>query len=69
MSELAQIEGQLQLPGMFTPTGLNLPPDLSHDQWLEIGGFIARAHRAVAWWIGDWINYGEDHGFVQPGLE
>lgn len=69
MSEIALLEQQLQLPGMFTPTGLNLPDDLSYNDWFEVGKFIARAHRAVAWWIGDWLLYGNDHGFLQLEIE
>jgi hypothetical protein len=65
---LVPIAGQLELPDVFTPTGLNLPPDLPDDDWLEVGRFIAGAHTAVAWWIGDWINYGDDRGFITPEI-
>lgn len=29
------------------------------EQWLECGQFINRAKGAVHFWIGDWLNYGE----------
>lgn len=31
----------------------------SFDEWLQCGEFINRAERAVHFWIGDWLNYGE----------
>jgi hypothetical protein len=43
----------------ITETGLSLPAGLSSDDWAEIGEKLGEAHKASAWWIGDWINYGE----------
>jgi hypothetical protein len=31
----------------------------SYQQWLECGEFIKKAAIAVHFWIGDWLNYGE----------
>jgi hypothetical protein len=50
-----------------TETALDLPDGLSENQWREAGEKLGRAHRAAAWWIGDWINYGEDAGYVSRG--
>lgn len=56
MSELALIENS---PAQLSETGLSLPENLSHDEWVAVGGQLGRAHKASAWWIGDWINHGE----------
>lgn len=47
-----------------TATALVLPDGLSKSRWAEIGEELGRAHLASAWWIGDWINYGENAGYV-----
>lgn len=43
----------------FTDTGLELDDDVEFEQWLDIGKILCRASRAVQWWIGDWLAYGE----------
>jgi hypothetical protein len=60
------------LPAMDTKaqaseTALVLDADLTQSEWEEIGHTLGRANRASAWWIGDWINYGEDAGYVSRG--
>ena len=47
-----------------TETALVLPDGLPETAWLSIGEELGRNHRASAWHIGDWINYGEDAGYV-----
>lgn len=47
-----------------TETALTLPDGLGEDEWEEIGSALGRLDRAKCWWIGDWINYGEDAGYV-----
>lgn len=47
-----------------TETALFLPAGISEIDWAEVGEKLGRAHRASAWWIGDWINYGEGAGYV-----
>ncbi len=47
------------IPGEVLPTGLILPDDLSFDRWLQIGGAIKGLDRALPWFIGDWLNFGE----------
>jgi N6-adenosine-specific RNA methylase IME4 len=49
----------LALPGRITPTGLELPPDLTVEEWLEIGLKLQSVERSVMWWLGDWLRYGE----------
>jgi N6-adenosine-specific RNA methylase IME4 len=40
-------------------TGLTPIGTPSYQQWLECGEFIKKAAIAVHFWIGDWLNYGE----------
>lgn len=51
------------LPGA-TETALSLPSSLSETEWEAIGECLGQMNRASCWWIGDWINYGEDAGFL-----
>lgn len=46
------------IPGT-TETGLQLPPDLSYEDWARVGHALGRMGRAVQWWLGDWLLYGE----------
>lgn len=40
--------------------GLDIPKAISIQQWKEIGHTLCRCQGALQWWIGDWINYGEE---------
>lgn len=51
----------------LSETALTLDANLTPDEWEEIGHSLGRANRASGWWIGDWINYGEDAGYVTRG--
>jgi hypothetical protein len=42
-----------------TAVGAFLPDTLSFEEWLSIGRRLIRAREASAWWIGDWLAYGE----------
>jgi hypothetical protein len=66
MIALAIQEDAVILPdqGRTTETGLDLRDNLTFAEWAAIGHTLGRAVRASAWWIGDWINYGEDRGFI-----
>lgn len=59
---LARAETGISLSGRVrpTPTGLDLPEDLSQEEWLEVGQTLLVAERATWWWIGDWYAFGED---------
>lgn len=60
VSELAERhETQLSIPGVVTETGLELPPDLTYDEWESVGRTLQRIERSVMWWVGDWLRYGE----------
>src|SRR4051794_20519265 len=39
--------------------GLNLPKNLSFEDWRDIGRQIGRASSRLQWQIGDWWIYGE----------
>jgi hypothetical protein len=43
------------------PSALSLPldPDLPYDRWATMGRALGLMDRAGRWWIGDWLNYGE----------
>lgn len=42
-----------------TANGLELRLGLSYNAWLNVGSRIARISNASAWWLGDWVIYGE----------
>jgi hypothetical protein len=48
----------------YSPTGLEIDPGTDFERWAEIGYFVGSLHRSSAWFIGDWILYGE-HKFGQ----
>jgi Domain of unknown function (DUF4326) len=49
----------LKQSGVVTPIGLNLPQDLTADQWKQVGLELGRFESAHQWWIGDWWAFGE----------
>lgn len=49
----------LEASGAATAVSLDLPEDLSFRRYEAVGVALGRAHRNVAWKIGDWINFGE----------
>ncbi|RDI75853.1 hypothetical protein Gocc_0272 [Gaiella occulta] len=40
-------------------TALHLAPELPFESWKRIGSRISIVQKSSAWWIGDWLNYGE----------
>lgn len=40
-------------------TSLDLPDDLTFDEWRAFGVHILSAGESLMWWIGDWLNHGE----------
>jgi hypothetical protein len=47
-----------------TETALVLPDGLPETAWRSVGEELGCANRASAWWIGDWITYGEEAGYI-----
>lgn len=43
----------------YTPTGLVLPEGLDYEAWVNVGGTLRTMTESLAWWWGDWLNYGE----------
>ncbi|MFD5315832.1 LmbU family transcriptional regulator [Streptomyces sp. NPDC127098] len=39
---------------------ISLPACLSLEAWKSVGEKISRLHDASAWWLGDWLVYGQD---------
>ena len=49
----------LVLPGAISATALDLPHGLTYEKWAEVGAQLGQIERAVRWWVGDWLCYGE----------
>lgn len=43
----------------LTPTAIVANGRPSFDEWEAVGCFLQVIERAHQWWIGDWMNYGE----------
>ena len=43
----------------YRATGLLLPDDFTYDEWAVLGGSLQTVAKAWQWWIGDWLQYGE----------
>ncbi|MEN3362479.1 MAG: hypothetical protein V7637_6461 [Mycobacteriales bacterium] len=56
------VSDRLGIPGtaLARRIGLNLPPDLPVDKWRSIGEQIYLITDSSAWWLGDWLIYGQD---------
>ena len=52
----------LALPGhvQATKTGLIFSNGISYEDWEAVGDKLKSINAAVQWWIGDWLNYGEN---------
>jgi hypothetical protein len=49
--------------GQATRLGLRLRAGLTYEEWLLAGRQISKISSASAWWLGDWLLYGErDYG-------
>jgi hypothetical protein len=62
--QLEDMGKRATIPGMprfvsLTRTGIELPKDLSLEQWSEIGRVLTGAQSSLHWWWGDWWAYGE----------
>lgn len=42
-----------------TANSLELRRGLPYEAWHDVGSRIARISNASAWWLGDWVTYGE----------
>lgn len=57
---VAEEKDPLAIPGELSETGLTLPENLSYEGWRECGFVLKRIDQSVKWWIGDWLNFGEE---------
>lgn len=65
----AQLVLELEKAGLITTTALLLDdPDFSYERFEALGAFFGRIRKSSAWWLGDWLNFGErtyDDRFAQ----
>lgn len=64
MDNAIQVIGEKNITiGKFTlaKTGLVINGDPNYSEWEDCGKFLKQAEKAVQFWIGDWLNYGEKH--------
>lgn len=57
--EVIAIEKDLGIPGAVTPVALELPENLSYDEWEMVGSKLKSIEGSILWWVGDWLNFGE----------
>lgn len=48
------------LAPIVTKTELKMPEGFTTTDWTRVGEALCITRGAVAWWVGDWINQGED---------
>jgi hypothetical protein len=49
----------LEREGKATPTSLRLGDELEYDTYEALGCYLGALRDATAWWIGDWLLFGE----------
>jgi hypothetical protein len=59
VASAADRQGILNLLPHASAVGLNLPENLSFEEWREIGRKLGRAKSTLQWWIADWWVHGE----------
>jgi hypothetical protein len=47
------------LPAAYLPTSLQIANNLPFEEWQQLGVTLQGMGKSLAWWIGDWLNYGE----------
>jgi N6-adenosine-specific RNA methylase IME4 len=57
--ERTQTADEIAVAGTWSETALELPENLSFEDWERTGALLGRIGRACQWWIGDWLNFGE----------
>jgi hypothetical protein len=50
---------EVDATAVTSETELRLPEELSLDGWSRLGVELVRLSEASAWWIGDWLIYGQ----------
>jgi len=54
-------DNALVLPGRPTKTSLNLPDDMTMDEWSEVGITLRKLGEGLRWYAGDWWIHAEKH--------
>ena len=50
----------MALAEYWQPDGhINLPPDLSYEDWAELGSILIKLEKGILWNLGSWWLYGE----------
>lgn len=52
----------LAAQALLSETSLNLPDNLTHDEFRHVVKHLSRAHRSILFWVGDLIVAGEKFG-------
>lgn len=60
-TQIKHLESSNLIVNGFTLTATGLVPngEPSYEDWYACGEWLKRAEKAVGFWIGDWLNYGE----------
>lgn len=48
----------IELRSSLTPTSWASGPELRPAEWIQWGRWLGTVGRGSAWWIGDWVRYG-----------
>jgi hypothetical protein len=64
MIDLTESQARFPERVAFTRTGLVLPADVTEQEWRRAGEALGALGDARDWAIGDWLNAGQDHGYV-----
>jgi hypothetical protein len=61
---------------LTTAVGLQIPADLTFEDWERAGRQLRGIVNSSAWWLGDWLVYGKEHyrdryerGILAAGLQ
>jgi hypothetical protein len=55
----ARLTEHFETCGHASCNGLRLRPGLAFEDWVRAGRQICKLSSASAWWLGDWLLYGE----------
>jgi hypothetical protein len=59
MAERARQADVLRAHASTTSSALHLREGIPFESWLQVGHEIARISSGSAWWVGDWVVFGE----------
>ena len=46
----------------FSPTSMQIPEDLTQDEWAQIGHTLLSVKSSLSWYLGDWLIAGYNQG-------